>query len=231
MSANKPDRALGATANSRVRRATSFPDGEAVLNVAAELFARRGFANTTMQDLADALGIAKPTLYARTKSKAQILEGICERVLRAADARVEEARGLGRPPEQLEALISAWTEIAVSMPAHYRVFFADERELPPHLSRYFQRWSSETFGAIRAIVVEGQRSGDFDGGLDPTAVAFAIVGVTVWTARWFTPDGSLSVDGLAKTNCRLLLDGLLPQRVPRLSPLAHSSIALNSPGR
>lgn len=194
--------------NSPVSTRRRAPDRDTILDGAARLFEERGFQNTTMQDLADHLGIAKPTLYVHAKSKLEILEGIFERVMRESDARMEEAKTLPRPTEQLDALIRYWTRTAIALSAHYKVFFADERELPPRLVRYYRRWSSEGFSSLRDIVVQGQRAGDYDPELDPTAVAFAIIGVTNWTARWFHTDGARTPDEIADTYCRLIGNGL-----------------------
>lgn len=193
----------------RQRRARSrAPRMEVILDAAAELFEERGFQNATMQDLADRLGIAKPTVYAHAKGKTEILEGIFERVLRDVDARVARAREEDTPAQQLQYLIISLTEAGSQLRAQYKVFFADERELPSRLVRYYRRWSAETLGQIREVIREGQRRGELEADVDPTVAAFALIGLANWTARWFDPDGRLSIEEVAAAHWRILSSGL-----------------------
>jgi AcrR family transcriptional regulator len=77
-----------------------------VLDAATELFARRGFAGTSMQDVADALGIRKPSLYKHFAGKDALYGAVLERALApfatAIDAELlgtDAARGLDALPK------------------------------------------------------------------------------------------------------------------------------------
>src|ERR1700722_654769 len=77
-----------------------------ILERAAELFAQRGFAGTTVQDIADALGMSRPALYYYVKSKEVILEQLVEN-LSINDAAVLEGirrRRTGDPVEKLREM-------------------------------------------------------------------------------------------------------------------------------
>src|SRR5580704_13800655 len=77
-----------------------------ILERAAELFAERGFAGTTVQDIADALGMSRPALYYYVKSKDVLLEQLVEN-LSINDAKVLEEirrRRTGDPVEKLHAM-------------------------------------------------------------------------------------------------------------------------------
>jgi AcrR family transcriptional regulator len=191
----------------RARRSTT-PDRKAILAAAAELFEQQGYKNTTMQGLADHLGVAKPTLYAHADSKAKILEGIFELVVGEVDAGLEQARSLESPTEQIEAIIRNWILGSVRLRSHYIVFLSDERELPPRLVRYYRSWSAELNDVVRGIIRDGQRAGEFDVSLDVTTASFSIVAVATSTARWFNPGGRSSLEEVAATCSRLLINGL-----------------------
>lgn len=191
----------------RPRRSTT-PDRKAILAAAAELFEQQGYKNTTMQGLADHLGVAKPTLYAHADSKAKILEGIFELVVSEVDAGLEQARSLESPTDQIEAIIRNWILGSVRLRSHYIVFVSDERELPPRLVRYYRRWSAELNEVVRGIIRAGQRAGEFDSSLDVTTASFSIVAVATATARWFNPEGRSSLEEVAETCRRLLINGL-----------------------
>ena len=182
-----------------------------VFDAAAKLFREKGYQNTTMKDIADQLGITKPTLYARTKSKLEILEGIFTHVLESAEKKVQEANELATPLERVTMIVHFWTKNAVELQAQQHVFMGDERELPPRLMRYYRRWSSECQVALRDWIAEGQRTGVFRKSLDPVVTSFAIIAMTTWTARWYRDDGPLTPDAIADSYCDLVLPGLLAE--------------------
>ena len=47
-----------------------------ILNVALELFYKRGFADTSMRDIAEVMNVKAASLYAHIKSKEEIMEGL-----------------------------------------------------------------------------------------------------------------------------------------------------------
>jgi TetR/AcrR family transcriptional regulator, cholesterol catabolism regulator len=191
------------------QRGRRTPDKRAILDKAATLFEQRGFRNTTMQHLADELGIAKPTLYAHARTKGDILEGIFERVIRDADEKLQATEAeAGHPEEQIRAIVFHWTHAAISTRAYFKVFLADERELPPRLARYFRRWAAEVIERIRTIIREGQRRGIFDPTIDPTSATFGIIGASVWASQWYSDEGPLSADDIAESLYRMMMHGL-----------------------
>jgi AcrR family transcriptional regulator len=189
---------------------TRAPSYDVILDVAAQLFEEVGFKNVTMQDLADRLGIAKPTLYVHGRSKSAILEGIFERVMRESEAALVEAEELPLPGERIREFLLRWTEVATRIQAHYQVFFNHERDLPAPSARYYRRWAEEVFHRVRDMVADGQRVGAFRADLDATLVSFTIVALPNWTARWFA-NGRLSAGEIGQQQWDLLSRGLEPR--------------------
>lgn len=185
------------------------PSLESIYDVAAVLFQNKGFQNITMEEIADELGITKPTLYVHSGSKTAILEGIFERVMREGEEALGRAEDVPVPSERLRTLIIDWTQMATSRSqAHYRVFAAHLPDLPRSSARFFLRWSGEVVERVRKMVVEGQRSGDIRPDIDPTVLAFSVLSVPNWTARWFRPDGKLSSADIAEQQWSLLWAGM-----------------------
>jgi TetR/AcrR family transcriptional regulator, cholesterol catabolism regulator len=189
---------------------TRAPSYDVILDVAAQLFEEVGFQQVTMQDLADRIGIAKPTLYVHGRSKTAILEGIFERVMRDGEAALVEAEGLPSPGERIREFLLRWTEVATKIQSHYRVFFNNERDLPAPAARYYRRWSEEVFHRVRDMVADGQRVGAFRTDLDPTVVSFTAMALPNWTARWFT-EGQLTPQQIAEQQWELMARGLEPR--------------------
>ncbi len=77
-----------------------------VLDAAAKLFSRRGFSGTSMQDIADALGIRKPSLYKHFTSKDELYSAVLQQALKPFSAAIDQvlqAEGPGQNPRALSA--------------------------------------------------------------------------------------------------------------------------------
>lgn len=203
-SASSPDSLPRAPA----RRSTT-PDLDTIISTAARLFHERGYQNTTMQALAEALGIAKPTLYTHARSKMEILERIFGRVLNEAQSVVDAAAALDDPVEALRLVVAEQTRLAVRYRAYYGVFHGDQRELPAPLSRKYRQWSRSYVQAVCDIVARGQDAGRFRADIDPRAAAYGIIGMTNWSAHWLQPSGRLSGRAVGQQYGALLLEGLI----------------------
>lgn len=190
------------------RRSTT-PDLDTITDTAARLFHERGYQNTTMQDLAEALGIAKPTLYTHARSKLEILGRILDRVLAEAQHVVDEAAGQADPLEALRMVIAGQTRLSVRYRAYYSVFQGDQRELPAPLRRKYRTWSRQYVEDVRTLIRLGQEAGRFRTDVDALVTAYAVIGTTNWSARWLRPRGRLPVGTVADQFTTLLLEGLV----------------------
>jgi AcrR family transcriptional regulator len=90
---------------------------------AARVFAQRGYDQTSVPELAEALGLAAGSLYHYFGSKEQLLRAICDQLmdplLEQAEALLAEPR---EPREQLRALIRLWVGHVVTHREHMLVF-------------------------------------------------------------------------------------------------------------
>jgi AcrR family transcriptional regulator len=180
-----------------------------VFDVAAELIAERGMARFSMQDLADRVGIAKPTLYAYVGNKASLLEGIFDRVLAYAESMLAEAQVQESSEAKLATLIRLWTRGSVLDVAYYRVYFGYEHELADQAHKRVRRRVAALVASIRDLVIEGQASGSFESKLDPAVVAFAIVWMCTSTGSWFSEGGDLTWEAVADQYIALVGGGLI----------------------
>jgi AcrR family transcriptional regulator len=97
----------------------------AILNCALELFAARGYDAVGVQEVADAAGIKKPTLYHYYGSKLGLLKSLFETYHTPLNQAVEVAACYhGNLPATLEALARAYFEFARQNPVYYRLQLA-----------------------------------------------------------------------------------------------------------
>ena len=75
---------------------------EMILRHAAELFARRGYPATSMNEVAEACGLSKPTIYHYFRDKYNLLVHIADGHVSRLHALVEEVEGQHLEPEVLE---------------------------------------------------------------------------------------------------------------------------------
>jgi len=92
----------------RVRKAGSLRRGE-ILDIAENLFIQKGYANTTINDLLDATGLAKGSLYYYYSSKEDVLDGVVQRhgaqVVEVA-TQIAEAEGPNAPEKLMRLILS-----------------------------------------------------------------------------------------------------------------------------
>lgn len=181
---------------------------------AARLFVERGYDRTSVQDIADAVGLTKAGLYHFVESKEELLSLIIDAgVGRLEREVIDPVRGIEDPAERIAALIRAHidnlsridssTGNPVTTVVENLIGLSDEKRA------VVERRLRQVFDIMRDSLRELEAAGRLNPGLDPTAVAFSIVGMVMWTNRWRRPGGRLAPDQVADNIVRLALHGIL----------------------
>jgi AcrR family transcriptional regulator len=168
-----------------------------VVAIAAELFARRGFQATSMDELSDATGLRSGGLYHYIGSKRALLLAIFSELM---DPLLEQASAIdtGTPEEQLRALVRVWVAHIEAHLDHMAVF-AQERHSIEHEPEWEDvRASRDAFEAILARLLA-------EVGLTDRLTLFALLGMVNHSATWLKPGGRLSADEIADGYCDMLL--------------------------
>jgi AcrR family transcriptional regulator len=164
---------------------------------AIRLFAERGFAGTSLQDIAGALGITRPALYYYVKSKDELLAKLAADVAGGSAAQITElaarpdldAAGKLREIVRLTALRQA------TQPERFRLLIRSEAELPAELSDAYDTSRRAVLRAVTDVIEEGMRAGRFRPA-DARIAALGVIGMWNWVAWWFRPDRD-SADAVA----------------------------------
>ena len=183
--------------------------GEQIVAVAAELFARDGYHEVGMRDIAEALGIRGASLYHHHGSKEDILFAICRTVTEEPVAQTLPLLDVpGTPASRLADLVRAHLRHIVARRVEYLVglhelaaLTVEHREVVEEHRRYY-------FRRVREVVAAGVRAREFTVD-DPRLAAFALLDALNGIAVWYRPDGPQSVDEIAEGYVRLLVGGLL----------------------
>jgi AcrR family transcriptional regulator len=164
-----------------------------LLERAAEIFAERGFANTTLQDIADAANVGRTTLYHYFKSKDEFLTALVEDVTIQSSRRIRAIRVKAdlTAGERLRAAILASLEWLLERRFRFRVLVRDEQTLPPDILRRHEAAKRELLAEFTAIVQAGMDAGEFRAG-NARVMALSLIGMCNWSVWWFKPEGSLT---------------------------------------
>ncbi|WP_235736105.1 TetR/AcrR family transcriptional regulator [Nocardioides alcanivorans] len=181
-----------------------------LLRIAGELFARKGFRNTTVRDIADAAGILSGSLYHHFDSKEtmvhELLDNFQTKLFADYDAIV--ASDL-RPRAKLEAVLRRSFEAIEENHSEVAIFQNDAGHLGQLAGfGYLNERNARLRGLWTGLLREGIEAGELRSDLDIELV-YRFLRDTVWVAvRWYRPDGPLSGDEVADQYRAILLDGI-----------------------
>jgi TetR/AcrR family transcriptional regulator, cholesterol catabolism regulator len=185
---------------------------EAILDTAIILFGKRGYAGTTMRDIAKEVGILPGSLYAHISSKETLLDEIVELGIESF-LSIETALDQSVPVvERLRAAIKAHVKIAAENPGRSLVVFHQWRFLTePNLTRALNKRRRYQQLFVK-LVDEGIADKSFDPGLDTKAAVFTILGALNWIPEWYSPTGHFSSSEIGGKIADILIKGLLNPR-------------------
>jgi AcrR family transcriptional regulator len=167
------------------------------VDAAVDLFYANGYENTTLDAVAERLGVSKPFIYANFGSKAELLAEICARAVAVAHEAIDGVLALGLPPaEALETFARRYVATILENQKHIAVYVREDKNLDPAEGRRIGLMRRDFFAKIRALLEAGAAAGEFEIG-DSQIAALAIGGAVTWSTFWYRPDGRLSVDEIA----------------------------------
>lgn len=181
----------------------------AVVAAAAKLFSERGYHGTSIQHLADALGLQKGSLYTHIGSKEDLLFDV---VTEGADrflVRGEEALALDAPaPEKLHRLLVSHVETAIEHLDAATVFLNEWRYLSEPRRAAVKDKRDRYEAIVRRIISDGIDEGAFRADADVRFAARLVLSAGNWTYAWFRPTGELGPTEIGERFADLLIRGL-----------------------
>ena len=197
-------------------RAAGYDDQrDLILEQAGLLFARRGYPATSMNQVAEACGLSKATLYHYYKDKYTLLVHIAEAHVTRLATIVREVAGRRLAPEarMRELILCLVREYATAQSAH-RVLTEDVKFLEPEdRQRVLDQERAVVRGFAQAVVALRPELKDTVMGMPLTMLLFGMVN---WMFTWMKPEGALDYEHMAPVVADLFLGGLPAVRVPEL---------------
>jgi AcrR family transcriptional regulator len=179
-----------------------------ILDGSAELISRKGFHGAVAQDLADAAGLVKGTLYYHIHSKDELLFEIHQKVteegIRVWSTIVNKDQSA---TQLLEEMVIAHCGVMNRYRDSVAVFSEEMKYLSPErLEKVIERRDVYT-GLLEQVIIKGMESGEFRP-FDPRLSTLVILGMLNGMYRWYRPQGSLSPEEIGHIFSGLILDGL-----------------------
>jgi AcrR family transcriptional regulator len=177
---------------------------------AARVFARQGYDQTTVPQLADELGLAAGSLYHYFGSKEQLLIAICDQLM---DPLLDEARAItadhddDNPEAQLQQLVRLWVAHVIERRNHMLVF-QQERHVIDHGDQWrLVRDRRKEFERLMESVLERVHDDGRARLTDARLSLAALLGMVNHTAQWYRPRGRLTAAEIADGYVELIVAG------------------------
>lgn len=151
-----------------------------ILEQAVRLFSRNGYGSTSVQKLAEAAGITKPTVYYHFGSKEGLFEALVQHHLNGFEALVgETVLGSGRALHRLQAFAEQYLMGALEESDSVRFMLnctlpASADSEIPHCHVF--RRVLQIMTPLEDVIRQGMKAGEFRTDLDPRAAVLALMG-------------------------------------------------------
>ena len=161
-----------------------------VLDAAAKVFHVRGYADASVQHIADELGILKGSLYHYIDSKEDLLFRILEESHHEVESILSDVEAMEAAPlEKLHEYTRRQVEYTSRNLAKMAIYYHDVDKLSEDRRKelYKRRRVHEQF--VMDCISAAQEAGDANTDLDPRLTANYLFGSMIWVYRWYRPGG------------------------------------------
>jgi AcrR family transcriptional regulator len=190
----------------------SAPSNERLAEIyraAAQIILRKGYDATSVNDIANALGMTKAGLYHYINGKKELLFDIMNFGLGELDEEVAApARALADPAARLRFILASHARLVTRGQGAITILVDEITALTPAQQRKITQRKRAYFDFLRGTLDELRAAGQLQD-VDTTAAAFSILGMVNWLSRWFQQGGALTEEQAADQIVRIALHGLL----------------------
>lgn len=186
---------------------------KSIVREAATLFNERGYYNTSMEDIAEAVGLRKPTLYWYVSCKEEILYLINDNVVDYLTSQHESrlAQGMSSP-QLLRCVMTDLMDQIPEYPGFSSAFHENYRELNGDMQDRIKDKRDKYFHMIVDVVSKAIEDGDFRKELDAKSTTLAFFGMCNWVYRWYNPSGYLTLGDISEHFWDIFANGVGAER-------------------
>lgn len=183
-----------------------------IIEVAARVFRQKGYASTTLADIAEAFGVDRASLYYYVPGKQRLFEEVISEAVAANIRHAEDIEESDAAPDEKLRLLCV--DLMESYAAHYPYLYvyiqenmndrSDSAPLSPELNALNRRYER----TVIAIVREGIECGILRTNASPRVIAYGIIGMLNWTYRWYAPEDHEPAAAIGQAYADMILCGL-----------------------
>lgn len=190
----------------------SAPNDERLAEIyrtAAQIILRKGYDATSVNDIANALGMTKAGLYHYINGKKELLFDIMNFGLDELDEEVvTPAKSIADTSDRLRFIIANNARLVTRGQGAITILVDEITALTPAQNRKITRRKRAYFVSLRNTLDQLKAEGKLQD-VDTTAATFSLLGMINWLSRWYRQDGTLSEDQAAEQIVKIALNGLV----------------------
>ncbi len=182
---------------------------EKILNTSTELFGKRGFQETSIQDIVSSNQLTKGTFYYYFKNKEDVLVHIHEQFIDSLLSQQKEIMEEGQTAHnQLRSMVRMLIGNIRTNANSAMVFFREMRHLSQAKTEDILPKRHLFQKNIASVIEQGIQSGEFRSDLRADMLSFAVLGIANWSYFWYEPDGEVGEEELTTIFMEMIFKGI-----------------------
>lgn len=179
-----------------------------IYQAGAKLFNEKGYAATSMRQLATKVQLEVSSLYSHISSKEEILTRICFEVANQYLEGIERIYGgTNSPRQKIQEIIELHLGIVVQHKTHFNVYHKEYIHLSEPKYSELLKIKKTYQKQVIAIIKEGIKLGLFKN-IDPVFVMKTLFQSMTWVSEYYKPNKGMDLELINKNMSRLLVSGL-----------------------
>jgi AcrR family transcriptional regulator len=180
-----------------------------IYRVAAEIMCWKGYEATSMNDIADAVGLTKAGMYHYIRGKEHLLFEIMSFAMDMVDQYViAPAQDIPDAERRLRTVIELHSKRILEMGGDVTILLEEMWALTPTHRRTIQGRKRTYFEIVRKTIEQLALEGKLRD-VDPTVATFSLFGMINWLSRWYRRDGKLTVDAVVRDFTEIAMNAVL----------------------
>ncbi len=180
-----------------------------IYRTAAEIILRKGYDATSVNDIANALGMTKAGLYHYIHGKKELLFDIMNYGMQELDREVvQPAREISDASARLRFMLASHARLVTRGQGAVTILVDEITALTPAQHRKITRHKRAYFDFLRETLDELKTEGKLLD-VDTTTATFTLLGMVLWPSRWFRQDGALTSEQVAEEIVKIAFQGLI----------------------
>lgn len=180
---------------------------DAILSQAKELFSKKGYRGTTLEDLTGVFGVSRPSIYYYFKSKMDILLDLHSIGFEKAENSFEEILATEMPiKKKFQKVLEMHVRNIINDIELQRVFYLDEIEMPRDLLRKIKTRRKEYTNKIAKLYEKGIKEGSFKE-IEPKMAVYFLLGACNWLIMWYSAEKGPAPEQVVEDLMKILCEG------------------------